>query len=78
MGRTPSPFAAATTFGERARKRRHALGLSREEVAERSGLHWTYVGSVERGERNISLKAICQLADALEINPGKLTDGLKP
>jgi transcriptional regulator with XRE-family HTH domain len=78
MGRTPSPFAAATTFGERARKRRHALGLSREDVAERSGLHWTYVGSVERGERNISLKAITQLAAALEINPAKLLEGLKP
>jgi len=52
-------------FGERVRELRHAAGLSQEQLADRSGLHRTYVGSVERGERNISLRNIQRLAVAL-------------
>ena len=77
MGKTPNPFSAAAEFGRRARDRRHELGLSREDVADRSYLHWTYIGSVERGERNLSLRAILQIAAALEIDPATLVGGLK-
>lgn len=42
-------------FGKIVRKRRTDLGISQEELADRSGLHFTYVSSTERGERNISL-----------------------
>ena len=56
-------------FGKRVRARRHELGLTQEEVAEKAGLHHTYVGSVERGERNIALENIVALARALECPP---------
>jgi transcriptional regulator with XRE-family HTH domain len=47
-------------------------GISQEELAQRSGLHRTYVSSVERGERNISLINIAKLANALGVKPSEL------
>ncbi len=52
-------------FGEKLRKIRLDLGYSQEELSFKTGLHRTYIGSVERGERNISLVNIKKLADAL-------------
>jgi len=52
-------------FGKLVRKRRLELGLSQEELAERAKLHFTYVSSAERGERNISLLNIQKLAEGL-------------
>ncbi len=52
-------------FGKALRQERQEADLSQEELAARSGLHRTYVGSVERGERNISLKNIHLLAKTL-------------
>jgi len=52
-------------FGAAVRRRRVALGVSQEKLADRAGLHRTYVGDVERGLRNISLTNIVRLAAAL-------------
>ena len=50
------------------RRLRQRFGWSQEELAARSGLHRTFVSSVERGERNISLDNIDRLAQALEVD----------
>ena len=63
-------------FGQRVRQRRLELGLSQEQLAEASGLHRTYVGSLERGERNVALLNILRLANGLELDPGDLLRGL--
>lgn len=53
------------SFGARIRARREELGLSQEAVAEKAGLHWTFVSGVERGVRNPGLNTIGRLAEAL-------------
>lgn len=59
-------------FGGRVRSLRHNLGLSQESLALSSGLDRTYIGGVERGERNISLLNIQKVAQALDILPAEL------
>jgi transcriptional regulator with XRE-family HTH domain len=54
-------------FGDRVRQLRHRLGTSQEEFADRCALHRTYVGGIERGERNPSLVNIGRIADALGV-----------
>ncbi len=70
--------SAPALFGQRVRQRRFALGLSQERLAELAGLHRTYVGSVERGERNVALLNILRLAKALEVDAAELVGGLQP
>jgi transcriptional regulator with XRE-family HTH domain len=69
---------ATRTFGERVRTRRHELGKSQEQLADDCDLHWTFVGQVERGRRNVSLHNILKLASGLQIDPAELVRGLKP
>jgi transcriptional regulator with XRE-family HTH domain len=54
-------------FGNRVRQEREHLGLSQEGLASRCGLHRTYIGGIERGERNPTLQTISLLADALDV-----------
>jgi transcriptional regulator with XRE-family HTH domain len=61
-------------FGCRVRELRHQKNLSQEELAEHAGIDRTYVGGVERGERNLSLLNIKKLSDALGINVKDLFD----
>jgi transcriptional regulator with XRE-family HTH domain len=69
---------AAATFGRRVRHRRDELGLSQEKLADAAGLHGTFVGQVERGQRNLTLHNILKLAAALRIDPSDLVRGLLP
>ena len=55
-------------FGRNVRHARANIGISQEELAELCGLHRTYVGSVERGERNITLLNAERIATALKIS----------
>jgi len=55
-------------FGKNVRKYRLEKGFSQEKLAELSNLHRTYISSVERGKRSISLKNIERIADALGVN----------
>jgi transcriptional regulator with XRE-family HTH domain len=67
-----SRAAELTAFGARVQKARQRLGLSQEDLADLSGLHRTYVGGVERGERNVGLLNLLRLARALRCKPGNL------
>lgn len=60
------PRPARIVFATNVRQARKALGISQEQLAELANLHRTYVGSVERGERNISINNIEALAKALK------------
>jgi transcriptional regulator with XRE-family HTH domain len=59
-------------LGGTIREMRLKLGLSQEGLAELAGLHWTYIGGIERGERNVSLMNIVKIAKALRTTPSLL------
>ena len=63
MSKTPT---ARQLFARNLRKARNSLGISQEILAEKAGLHRTYIGSVERSERNISVDNMEQLARAVK------------
>jgi transcriptional regulator with XRE-family HTH domain len=62
------------TFGKNLRRLRTERGYSQERFAHLVDLDRTYIGGIERGERNPSLKAIIRLAGCLEVEPAKLFD----
>ena len=59
-------------FGDRVRELRLSKGLSQEELAFRVKIHRTYIGGIERGERNPSLKNIAAIANALGVTLSEL------
>lgn len=65
----------AVEFGDSVRAHRQAASLTQEKLAEASGLHVTYIGGIERGERNPSLLNIGKIADALDVTLEELFSG---
>jgi len=61
-------------FGDRVRKLRVKNNWSQEELAKRAGLHRTYIGSIERSERNVSLINIERIAKALKVKISDLIE----
>jgi transcriptional regulator with XRE-family HTH domain len=63
---------ARRVLAENLRRLRQIQGLSQEALADRAALHRTYVGSIERAERNVSIDNIERLANALRVDPDLL------
>ena len=61
-----------TLFGKHLRKLRGNQDLTQEELADKAGMHFTYIGQIERGVRNPSLVNLYKLAKALKVNAGEL------
>lgn len=68
----PSRDALLRAFGDAVRARRTELGLSQEALAHEVGLHRTYIGGIERGERNVGLVNLFRLAGTLDMSASEL------
>ena len=66
----------ARELGERLRAYRTQRGWSQEELAERADLHTTYIGQLERGEKNATIESISKVAAALNISLSKLFENI--
>ncbi|NMO02532.1 helix-turn-helix transcriptional regulator [Gordonia sp. TBRC 11910] len=74
--RKPATNATLAAFGDRVRQQRESLGLTQEGAAEAIGVHWTYLGQVERGQRSARVENILKIAHGLRTTPGALLDDL--
>lgn len=63
-------------LGNRIRETRKALGWTQEDLADNAGIDRSYIGSVERGERNLTFKVLCQICEALGCDVAALTSGI--
>lgn len=59
-------------LGRRLVRLRRAADLTQEGLAHAAGLHWTYIGQIERGERNPTFKNLLKLARGLDVDPSRL------
>ena len=66
----------AKAIGQRIRNYRTARGLSQEKLADLCGCHPTYIGQLERGEKNATIESIDKIATALDVSLSKLFDKL--
>lgn len=66
----------AKVIGKRIRNYRKQLGISQEKLGELSGCHPTYIGQVERGEKNATLESIEKISSALNVSLSKLFEML--
>ncbi len=74
MARAAHETQLVSVFAGNVRRLRKDRGLSQEELAEAAGVHRTYVGMIERGEKNVTIYNIERIALALGVRPGSLLD----
>lgn len=72
MSIKPNECPLVAVFAANVRRRRLELDLSQEELGERAGVHRTYVGMLERGEKNVTIYNIERIASALDTEPSTL------
>ena len=72
MKKTKARTDIRARFGLAVRARREELGLTQEDLADKAGIHRTYLSDIERGSRNVSLLNIEQMARALTLSLGEL------
>lgn len=68
----PHDCYLVAVFASNVRQRRQELGLSQEELAERAGVHRTYIGMLERSEKNVTIYNIERIAQGLGVSPDLL------
>ena len=68
--------ADLSILGHRIRQRRKTIGWTQEDLADKAVIDRSYIGGVERGERNITFTMLCQICRALECDVAALTHGL--
>jgi transcriptional regulator with XRE-family HTH domain len=64
--------AELVALGRRVAELREKAGLTQEALAHAAGLHWTYIGQIERGERNLTYKNVLKIARGLGAKPAQL------
>lgn len=65
-----------TRLGHRIREQRKQLGLTQEDLAHKAEIDRSYIGGVERGERNLTFKVLCSICEALDCDVATLTKGI--
>jgi transcriptional regulator with XRE-family HTH domain len=68
--------AELVALGQRVLELREAAGMTQEQLAHAAGLHWTYIGQIERGKRNPTYRNVRKLAKGLGVDTAKLLRGL--
>ena len=76
MAKRPRSDDVRVLLGDAVRRHRERSELTQEDLAERAGIHRTYLSDIERGSRNPSLINIARLARALKLTPSELLDGV--
>ena len=74
----PAKKQVCLMFGRTVRRLRQVQGLSQEGLADLANIHRTYIGGIERGERNPTLTMIVRIAEALGLPPAKLLEAEEP
>ncbi len=69
--------AELRAFGDAIRENRKRLGVSQEDFAELCGLHRTYIGQLERGEKNVSFINVLRVSKAFRVKPSMLMAGAR-
>jgi len=73
-GRSSGKHPELVALGLRIRALRERARMTQEELADAAGVHWTYVGQIERGERNLTYKSMLKLARGLDLSVRRLVD----